>query len=268
MAAVLQVSLDERDFLYCPEPHDPLLDGAGLFGEFDILTKGGPPGFTETRIGEGFLKIGVGVIQKESETYDFFAVTKILERAKTSVEWTERKASFRQSSQGVNGYAYVLEAEIVVKGSRVSLHWALSNTGTKAFSTEHYVHNFFLLGSKPVGPGYQLEFSHPIQPVIENGSDREGITWKEAQISFDTTIKNHVNILLEESQKTGAWIEVSQRETGEKITVDSSAPVARTSIHATSRYLCPEQFVRITLQPGESYRWRRHYDFSPGKNRE
>jgi len=268
VAAVLQVVLDGREFLYCPEAHDSLRDGAGLFGEFDILSEGGPPGFREAGIGEGFLKIGVGVLEKESENYDFFAQAKVLGRAQTTAEWANNKASFRQVCQGVNGYAYVLEAEVAVEGARLTLRWKLTNTGSKAFVTEHYVHNFFSFGGRPVGPGYRLKFSQPIQPVVENGSDREGIAWTELGISFDATIKNHVNILLNERPEGGTTIKASQQENGMKIVVDSSAPVARTFVHATSRYLCPEQFVRISLQPGEFYVWSRSYDFSTGKNRE
>lgn len=268
LAAVLQVSLDGREFLHCPESHDPLREGAGLFGEFDILSEGGPPGFREARIGEGFVKIGVGVLEKEGENYDFFAQAKVLERAATTVEWSDSRASFRQTCRGINGYRYSLEADIVVNGSQLTLRWNLSNQGAKAFGTEHYVHNFFSFDRKPVGPGYQVRFSQPIAPILEHGSDREGVTWTDREISFEATIKNHVNILLNKGEEGGAMIKTSQRENGQEIAVDSSAPVARTFIHATSRYLCPEQFVRISLKPGESYVWSRTYDFSIRKNRE
>jgi len=268
VAAVLQVSQNGREFLYCPAEHDVLRDGAGLFGEFDILTDGGPPGFSEAGVGDQFVKIGVGVLQKDAEKYDFYAPAKIVMRAQTTVVWKNDAATFHQTCQGVNGYSYDLEANIVVEGVRLRLQWKLTNTGKKAFATEHYVHNFFSLGGAPVGPGYRLAFSQPARSVIEQGSDRDGLSWTKSEISFDATIRNHVNILLSEPQPGGLSLAASQRESGLKITVDSTAPVIRTFVHATSRYLCPEQFVRISLQPCESYVWSRGYDFSASRESE
>lgn len=263
VAAVLQVSLHGKEFLYNPTQHDSLREGAGLASEFDILTEGGPPGFAEAQIGEGFVKIGVGVLQKARDTYDFFSLDEILERAQTTVNWSKTNASFQQICRGVNGYAYTLKADLLVEGSRVIIHWQLSNTGTKAFSTVQYVHNFFSLDEKPVGPGYVLEFSHPIQPSYVEGSEPDVSHWRDSQITFDSTIKTHVNITIpsEGDGRTGI-VRVFHRETGQEIVVTTPSPISRTFIHATRRYLCPEQFVTISLQPGASHQWSRLYDFS------
>jgi hypothetical protein len=40
---------------------------------------------------------------------------------------------------------------------------------------------------------------------------------------------------------------------------ETSLPSLRTDIHARSGFISPEQFIEITLQPGESKTWKRSY---------
>jgi hypothetical protein len=37
-----------------------------------------------------------------------------------------------------------------------------------------------------------------------------------------------------------------------------------TTVHMAPLYVCPEQFVRLELQPGETVEWTRNYVFETG----
>ncbi len=263
VANILQVTMDGKTFLFCPDEHDPRQDNAGLAGEFDIATKGGPPGFAAAGEGEPFLKIGVGILRKSGNTYDFFKPYAIEEAARTEAQWTENSASFRQVCRGTGGFAYDLAAEIVVQADSVVVTWRLANTGTKGFTTEHYLHNFFSFDGAPVGPGYVVEFPYDFDPELQPGSQPGIVRVEGRRIAFDETIETHVNAVIPGSCDKNAprTVKTTQVSTGQKILATSSLPVLRTFLHATGRYVCPEQFVRISLPPGEAIEWSRRYDF-------
>ncbi|MFA7343503.1 MAG: hypothetical protein WC003_04285, partial [Terrimicrobiaceae bacterium] len=146
VAAVLGVALAGQSFLYAPKAHDPAADHGGLASEFDMCIPGGPeadlpPGYAEAAEGEGFLKIGVGVLRTEKKTYNFFQKPEMIEPAKTTVQWGSDSAVFRQTCSGVNGYAYELAATVTARNDTVLVDWKLTNTGAKPFLTKQYTHN-------------------------------------------------------------------------------------------------------------------------------
>jgi hypothetical protein len=42
---------------------------------------------------------------------------------------------------------------------------------------------------------------------------------------------------------------------------ETSLPGLRTDIHARAGYVSPEQFIELTLAPGETRSWKRTYTF-------
>ena len=158
VAAVLGVKMGGKEFLFHPEKHDPINDHGGLASEFDLCIPGGPdedlpPGYLEAKDGQGFLKIGVGVLKKKKgEKYSLFQSPEVISPAKTSVEWAGAGAKFHQTCEGVNGYSYELWADVKLDGNKISVEWKLSNTGTKPFTTKNYTHNFFRFDDRNIGP--------------------------------------------------------------------------------------------------------------------
>ncbi|MCX7935448.1 MAG: hypothetical protein N3A66_09350 [Planctomycetota bacterium] len=62
VAAVIRAAVGKDEYLANAVEHDPLTAAAGLFAEFDLVTS--PPGFDAAKIGEGYMKIGVGILKK------------------------------------------------------------------------------------------------------------------------------------------------------------------------------------------------------------
>ena len=78
--------------------------------EFDIGDRYSPPGYEEAKVGEAFLKIGVGLLKKErnegTEKYFFGKSYPLVKKAKTTVEWQLNQAHFSQTLSGsANGYS-------------------------------------------------------------------------------------------------------------------------------------------------------------------
>lgn len=262
VALVLQANYQGRSFLFAPAVHNPQTDAGGLPAEFDLLAPSNPPGFQEATEGQGFIKVGVGVLARTGDEYRFFTPYQIQKLAATEVEWRPDGATFRQTCDGVNGYAYQLEADLQLSEDTLSITYRLKNSGTKPFSTEQYVHNFFAFGDQMVGPGYEIKFPHEFdgrigKPVFE-------ISGQTVRLMSEITEKMkaaEVFITAREGQPLDSAT-VTQASTGMQIATNISAPVHRVTIHASRKYFCPEQFVRIDLKPGESREWTRTYRFA------
>lgn len=261
VANVLRVRMDGVDFLHAPEQgHDPFGENGGLAMEFDNA-KFGPPGFLEARMGEGFVKVGVGVLRKADELYHYGRRQEVIEPALTTVDWRDDGADFRQTCAGTNGYAYKLGAIVRIGGNALEIVYRLVNTGTKRFATRQYAHNYFKLGLARMDGGLEVEFPFDFDPVgldEGQGQRQEGRTLlfppQRAEFSNVTVpILYHYwgeNALL-----------ARHRPTGRAIVAATSLLGPHVFVHLRPDYVSPEQFVVLRLLPGESAEWRRRYVF-------
>jgi len=257
VAAVLRAVLDGKDFLFSPVAHNPENENGGLAMEFDIESPEGPPGFADAAIGEGFLKIGVGVLRKEEPVYRFFKPAEMIEPARTTVAWGADCADFSQECAGINGLAYKLAAEVRLQPDSITIRYRLTNSGTKAFTTEQYVHNYFSFSDAPVGPDYEVQFPYDVDAAgMEPPQRVDG-----RSIFYEETLVKAVNIRVPMPQNYSGsnTASVRHRANGQKIVATTSIPGKYTLIHARSKYICPEQFVLLSLEPGKSAEWWRQY---------
>ena len=154
VANVLRAQLRGHEFLYSPVNGGALTYLGGLPMEFDIGQEAfqpDPPGYNEGSNGAPFLKIGVGILQRNASAYNFSSNYPVVELAHTTVTWHEDRAHFVQTLTGsANGYSCHLEEDLIVKNDRIIMKYRLRNTGTKTFTTEQYLHNFLCFSYRPV----------------------------------------------------------------------------------------------------------------------
>ncbi|MFA4943709.1 MAG: hypothetical protein WC789_03290 [Lentisphaeria bacterium] len=271
VAAVLGVRQDGKEFLFYPVKHDPVADHAGLAAEFDMVAPGEPdawmpPGYLEAKVGEGFVKIGVGVLRKERGRYSLFQQPALLAPAVTTAEWQPAGAVFRQTCAGVNGYAYELRADLTVAKNRVVVAWTLMNTGRKPVTTRQYTHNFFRLGARDTGAGCVLEFPHDFQATGLEAQQRQ----VGREIRFLAPIPQWVNLVVPYPPEYAGPNRCTLRRSDmhQSVTCETSMPGLRTAVHARPEYVSPEQFIRLQVAPGKCVTWTRSYEFASGKSRE
>ncbi|MBN8527063.1 MAG: hypothetical protein J0M02_17140, partial [Planctomycetes bacterium] len=261
VAAVLRASLDGRDVLYAPADHDAIADHGGLASEFDLCIPGGPrellpPGWLEAPEGGGFLKIGVGILRKQGRDYHLFHQPQILVAAQTAVAWRDDGARFVQTLPATDGWAYRLEVDLALRAPEMRMDWRLANTGTRAFTTRTYVHNFIRFGDHDVGPGYELSFPGPIAVTGATAAQ----TVLERAIRFDARIPTWVNLeIAQQGAAGGSVCTVAHAGAGMSLLCSTSLPCERVAVHARAAYLSPEQFVRIELAPGAEASWTRSW---------
>jgi len=253
--------------------------------EFDIGQESfqpDPPGYNDGVNGSSFVKIGVGILRRNSSPYNFSTSYPVVEPAQTSTTWDRDRARFVQTLSGTaNGYSYRLEQDVIVKNDRILMHYVLANTGTKTFTTEQYLHNFLTFGQRNVGPNYRVYFPYDMtaSPQVQQWEPPvfmligRGFQWVDnnpAMVSLENMILYTQTI----SSVPKTWIykpddylgpdsiAVEQSDLGQRVVIDSSLRSAYVGIWTTSYQVSPEQFVIITLAPGEHAAFTRTYKFS------
>jgi hypothetical protein len=264
IAGVLRVVRDGKEFLYNPKERDALYATAGLFAEFDLRST--PPGFAEAKIGEGHLKIGVGVLKKEAESYNFWPPHPVLKLPKTEVKWRESSAEFRQEcalgkSPDESSYAYDLRADLRLQDSSIVVDWSLKNTGRKPLETIHYTHNCVIFPGHNCGPGYVITL--PYAPMCK-GEEAKKKLWKVeggALTFLDKISGLDIEINTPPDDASANEVTVSHEKDPRSVKFTVTLPSKWVALHCASFYVCPEQFVEIKLKPGETQKWTRTYTF-------
>jgi len=221
-----------------PERHDAV---CGPAEEFDLATP--PPGYADSPDGL-FLKIGVGVLQRPAGETEY-VFHNDYEMSDPGV-WTHevrgaREIVFRHRAAlpgKTYGADYTHRVVLDENDARFKIIRTLKNTGSKAFSTRHYNHQFIRIGDTDIGPDYALEL-----PFVANENHRFSYPLTE---TFWSPLTGYDNVT------TNAF---SVRCGGRVLHSATDLPIADFALYATSRIICPEVFVDIALAPGEEKAW-------------
>jgi hypothetical protein len=241
--------------------------------EFDLGENGmnKPPGFSEAAAsatnGSGdFLKIGVGILRKDTAGYNWGHNYPAVELAETQATWDAGgdQVTFSQTLKGMaNGYAYELEETLWVQGNQMIMEYRLNNTGQKRFTTEQYLHNFLVFSGQPVGPHYEVHLPYSFQLVGNPGPAIRRPPGKNA-LEFWKGLPAAVKFRLATPPRYSGPNALTVVHTGvqQSLTIEASLPSNAVDLWCTGRQLSPEMLVLVALEPGQEKQWTRTYSFS------
>jgi len=249
-----------------PDTYPEINNGAGPSEEFDFGLEGAttPPGYDEAKIGEEFLKIGVGWLRKKTDTpyMPFFPLEVVDEGVWHYERLSVSSVRIIHTTDPSRKYAYRLTRTITIKAdpARLIIERELFNTGSATIKTSHYCHNFIRLSSEagtvcrltlpftisfdvsiPAGwkiSGSDLTFENPQKNLF--GVKPGGVKPGETSNSFTIT-----------DMKSGAWLRCG----GDK-------PLSSFAIFADAAIFCPEPFVAFSVTPGNAVKWTNTYEIS------
>ncbi|HCE46475.1 MAG TPA: hypothetical protein DET40_23265 [Lentisphaeria bacterium] len=232
----------------------------GLIDEFNIHAPFSPPGFDEAKPGEVFLKIGVGeLVRPDGNIYKFSHAYDIRKTAPAVIMQRENEIVMEQACRIGNGWGYEYRKiiRIVPDEAVVEIEYLLKNTGTHVIRAEQYNHNWFNFGGKAVDESYSLEHSFPLgdhAPAWFKMHD--GMICLSEKITGAHYYPSNASVPAE-----GNRIRLSHSGTGRSVTASGDFAAARFSLYVDPAAVCPEIFVRATLEPGASEKWTRRYQF-------
>ena len=230
-----------------------------------------PLGYEDAAIGEAFVKIGVGLLRRESDKPYFFRHPYAF--AAEPPPWVERSGpTWYQTSQSLEspigyGYRYRKSIQIERGGTELVLKCELTNTGTKTIETDVYVHNFFRLN----GNGWQEKSSVKFERPVSIAAGRK----LPDVLSFDATAST-VTIVKPLKAGQACWVPFVASPGDEAALARSfrlssadglnvRAEVDRSPkkfvLFGLEQVTCVEPFVDLHLLPGEQITWTYRYEF-------
>ncbi|MFC1539366.1 hypothetical protein ACFL6H_08075 [Candidatus Latescibacterota bacterium] len=241
--------------------HDPLFahNGAGFATEF--YANGREDGC------KTYLKVGIGHLDSEDSNI-------IIDSGQWSTSHGENWIEFthKLSESCGYGYIYIKRMELTAGKPEMVISHSLKNTGIKAINTQQYNHNFFCIDNDYSGRNYQLDlfFTPEFERVAPEQfqekknfepyaifQDNKLLFMKDIDVEegifaifngFDKSLAHNHGIV--RNKRTGACVE---------ITGDFSLWGYR--FWAEDVSFCPELFIEILVEPGETQSWKSVYTF-------
>lgn len=232
--------------------------GKGFYNEFGIDA---PVDFDETAEGDWFHKIGIGLLKKEGEQYDFSYAYEI-EPANFKVTEEPGKIIIECSAEKRNGYAYKLKKEIELLESGFVIKYLLKNTGEKTIETNEYCHNFLAINKDYIGRDYILRFPFDIKPELfwAAVNPEEKVEIGANEITFNGTPEEQFFFAnLSGNENVEAKWELINLKSKIGISETGSFKPSKINLWGWKHVISPELFFDIHLEPGQSAEWSRTY---------
>jgi hypothetical protein len=241
-----------------PTLHDHVVGPAEEFDNED------PPGYAEAKVGEPFMKIGVGLIEKaKEEKYGFWNPYKLVKPGPWKVICATDSVQFDQEL-ALGDYAYAYTKRISLEGMSFTVAHALKNTGAKPLDILTYCHNFVIIDDEPVGPSYRVAL--PFKARLEPKSSPAEAQVNDNQITFKDTVKESVMLFLGGCAGTAAEnaATIENTRTGTALKFKTDRPVVKYNFYAEKTAACPEPFIRLKIGPGKEEKWDTVYTLVAG----
>lgn len=216
-----------------------------------------------------FLKIGVGLLKRDTETYDFVHAYPVLAEGrrgfaagKTHIRMTH---TLSDKATGY-GYSYVKTVRLVPGKARMVIAHVLTNTGSKDIVSSVYCHNFLTLSpgneNITITAPFAITAEKPFAPdaaVVDGKTIRylrvmkDGETVTSPITGFGTAVSDYDFLVRNTASGFGQRIRADQ-------------PLARINFWSIATNTSWEPYIAIDLKPGQTKRWTYTYDyFGPGE---
>jgi hypothetical protein len=245
---------------YDPKGHDAIM---GPVEEYRTNEAG--LGYDEARTGETFVRIGVGVVRKpEEKSYRVFNTYEIVDNGKWTITPGPGEIRFVHELNAPNGYAYVYTKNVrLVKGQpQMAIEHELKNTGSRAIETAQYNHNFFMIDALPLGPDTSLKLPF----ALKTTRDLRGLLEvRDRELAYIKELQPRQSVIteIEGFGPTAADydIRIENRKAGAGVRLRGDRPLQKLVFWSIRSTGCPEPYIDLRVEPGNTIRWTYTYDF-------
>jgi hypothetical protein len=247
------------------EKYDPKLHDAILGPVEEFLTNGIGLGYNDVKVGESFVKIGVGAVRKPQEAaFQQFHTYEITDPGKWTAKTFPDRVEFTQELRDTAGYAYLYKKTVRLAKDKpqLVLEHSLKNTGTKAIETSVYEHNFYMIDNLPAGPEYTVTFPF----TAHADRDLKGLAeTRGGQLAYLKELEKGQSVytLIDGFGQTAKDydIRVENRAAHAGVRQTSDRPISKIAFWSIRSTVCPEAYIDMRIEPGKTFTWRINYDF-------
>ncbi len=246
-----------------PENNDDIVGPVEEFGSMYT----GPLNYKDAKVGETFLKIGVGELEKPKEDgYRFYNNYKVTKAGEWNTARKDSLVTFTQKLTTTYGYGYSYTKILLVDGATLRILHVLENTGKKTIDTDVYNHNFFNVDGESTAKGDRIEFLFEPKETKPNESNSKATALEKNTLMFssDLTTGSVMHELSGFDPKAVKQAGFTYRHVKSGVTVKATAdqPLSRFNVWAIKTTACPEPFHQLSIEPGKKVTWTWKYDFS------
>jgi hypothetical protein len=126
-----------------------------------------------------------------------------------------------------------------------------------------YNHNFFVIDDQPTGPGLTITFPFALPDEVSNEM-KDVVQFKGHQMSFLKELTPKDRVLLRDltaGKMADYKINIENHKTGAAVTITGDQPISKFVFWCASTTVCPEPFIKISVDPGKEVTWRITYAF-------
>jgi len=242
----------------------PCSGAVGPVEEFG--TNGTALGWDEAKVGETFIKIGVGVLRKDKVDYDYVKQYEIVDPGKWTVKQHRDSVEFAQElTDPSSGYGYIYRKTVrLIEGkAEMVLEHSLKNTGHRPIRSTVYNHNFLVLDKQPPGPDFtitvpfQIRSSRPPNPELAEIRGNQIVYLKALQNEdmVETPVEG-----FGDSPKDNE-IRIENRKVGAGMRINGDRPLSSFNLWSIRTVLAMEPFIAMSIDPGKEFTWKVTYQY-------
>lgn len=221
-------------------------------------------GYKEAKVGEPFIKIGVGLLEKIDEpNYRFWHPYKIIRPGDWQVKYGDDWIEFKQDFEGISGWSYSYTKKIILAENKpeFTIYHSLKNTGTRPLETSQYNHNFFIIDNTPIGTNYVLRFPFNVK-IMRDLKGSLGVNENEVYFVKDLKDESLFSEFEGFSNDSKDYdVTVFNKKTGAGARIRGDNPIVHLNFWTVKTTVCPEPFVSIALSPNQEKQWNITYSF-------
>lgn len=236
---------------YDPYRHDAV---GGPAEEFTQI------GHEEAAPGEGFLKIGVGLLAREAETYDRFHLYKVLDPGRTTVRTGASEALFRHVLKGYYDYSKKVS---IPADCALRISHRFRNTGPSTMDFHVYSHNFFILDGALTGRA--TRFFLPFTPEGHWRTDYDSVALVPDGIAFSRDLREGETVFMGDlhgaGPAEGCRFILENLDNGLRVRAACDRPMDYAVFWSNTEVSCIEPYIHFTVPPGGTVRWTLDYRF-------
>ena len=248
------------------DSYDPLRHDAIMGPVEEFLSGESSLGYAEAKPGEGFVRIGVGVVRKpEEKPYERFRTYEIVDAGKRTTVPERDRVTFEHELSGPGGYAYVYRKTIALLPGQpvMTIAHSLRNVGTRPIETEQYNHNFFVLDQAATGPDTSVRFAFDPQGTTDRGLGQLALL-RGRELVFPSELHPKQSVFTEltgfGSTPEHYDIRVENRKAGTGVRIQGDRPLEKLVFWSIRTTACPEPYVKLRVEPGQEQAWTLRYE--------
>jgi len=223
-------------------------------------------GFDEAAVGGTFIKIGVGVLRKDSAGYDAFKQYELVDPGKWTVKTHADSVEFtHELTDPASGYGYLYRktVRLVAGKPEMVLEHHLKNTGRRAIESSVYGHNFLMLDRQTIGPDFTVTVPFQIQaapPPRKDVAEIRGNQFVYVRALADRDVV-YTQISGFTDNPHDNEVRIENTGVGAGMFIRGSRPLTHMALWSIRSVLAVEPFISMTIEPGGEFDWDVTYEY-------